>query len=170
VFYARFLYNLKKRKTPEYIIRWTESFFKDKILSLTFDGQISEVRSIITGIPQRSPILFILFLFFNADLVEICDKMGVTAISIGFVNDINILTYGKTTERNYQILSGVHAECERWARKHGAIFALKKYELMHLTRTLRKFNIAVNITVESRTITFKEHIRILGIQINTKLR
>ena len=96
--------------------------------------------------------------------------MGVTATSMGFVDDINILTYGKTTERNCQTLSGVHAECERWARRHGATFAPKKYELLHLTRTPRKFNMAANITFEGRTITPKEHIRILGIQIDTKLR
>ena len=123
-----------------------------------------------TGIPQGSPISPILFLFFNADLVEICDKMGVTAISMGFVDDINILTYGKTIERNCQTLSGVHAECERWARKHGAIFVFKKYELIYLIRTPRKFNITANITFKGRTITPKKHIRILGIQIDTKLR
>lgn len=84
-----------------------------------------------TGIPQGSPISPILFLFFNADLVEICNKSELNASGSGFVDDVNILVYGNSTEANCRTLEKLHVKCADWARKHGATFAPHKYELIH---------------------------------------
>ena len=64
------------------------------------------------GIPQKSSISSILFLFFNMELVELCARSPLKVTSLGFVDDINILTYGKTTEGNCWALEHIHQECE----------------------------------------------------------
>ena len=57
-----------------------------------------------------------------------------------------------------------------WAHKHGVTFALKKYELIHLFRTLQQFNMMASLCTAEVEISFKQDIRILRIQIDIKLR
>ena len=129
------------------------------------------MRSVHAGIPQGSPISPILFLFFNADLVEIYEKQGIAASQIGFVDDVNILTYSRSTRTNCDTLRNIHTECMRWARKHGASFAPDKYELIHLSRNPRKFNMQESLEITSEAvITPSQSIRVLGFQVDTKLR
>lgn len=55
------------------------------------------------------------------------------------------------------------------ASRHGAVFAPAKYELIHLSRSPKKFNMAATINIKSNQITPKSDIRVLGLQIDTKL-
>ena len=53
-----------------------------------------------TGIPQGSPVSPILFLFFNKDLIDFCTQGTGKVLAIGFVDDVNILVVGNSTESN----------------------------------------------------------------------
>ena len=59
------------------------------------------MKPVHTGIPQGSPILPILFLFFNAPLIKDCARMGLKTVIKGFINDISILAYDLIIEGNY---------------------------------------------------------------------
>lgn len=61
-------------------------------------------------------------------------------------------------------------QCEMWARRHGSTFAPKKYELIHFARNPKRFNMAATITIGGETKVPKTDIRVLGIQIDTKLK
>ena len=67
---------------------------------------------VMTGIPQGSSLSFILFLFYNVELLEQCanphDGMG----CLGFVDDITLIAWGESTENNCQWLSEAHAQCD----------------------------------------------------------
>ena len=123
-----------------------------------------------TGIPQGSPLSSILYLFYNADLLEICERPGTNTSAIGFVDDANILAYGKSTEENCKTLESIHRQCEKWASRHGSLFAPTKYELIHLSRNPKRFNMAASINIASTEIEPKTDIRVLGLQIDTKLK
>lgn len=170
VSHERLLHNLRKRKIPGNIVDWVQSFLQERESCLSFDGTTSEMSSVHAGIPQGSPISPILFLFFNADLVEGCESLGLKTSAIGFVDDVNILAYGRSTEDNCRTLSRVHDTCTRWARTHGATFAPEKYELIHLTRKPGRFNMTAGLRIDSADIQPKTDIRILGVQLDTKLR
>ena len=49
------------------------------------------MREINAGISQKSFISSILFLFFNASLIEKCEALKIKIEVLDFVNDINIL-------------------------------------------------------------------------------
>ena len=53
-------------------------------------------------------------------------------LAIDFVDDVNILVVGNSTESNCQVLEHVHYSCTIWAHHHRAIFTPHKYKLMYL--------------------------------------
>lgn len=170
VAHTRLLHNLRKRGIPEYIVGWTESFLSERRTSLRFDGKTSAVRPVSAGIPQGSPVSPILFLFFNANLIEDCQAQGLAISTLGFVDDINILAYGRSTEANCRTLKTAHDTCLRWARTHGAAFAPEKYELVHFTRTPRRFDMTAALPLGEVSVRPKESARVLGVQVDSKLR
>lgn len=71
---------------------------------------------------------------------------------------------------NCKILEAIHKKCERWATRHDIVFAPTKYELIHWSRNPQKFNMAATISIETNVIKLKTNIRILSLQIDTKLK
>ena len=67
-------------------------------------------------------------------------------------------------------LARVHDRCMGWARRYGSAFSLSKYELIHLTRHAKKFNLAATITLEGTTVSPAPHVRVLGVEIDSKLK
>lgn len=170
VSHPRLLHNLRKRRIPTMIVQWVESFLSDRITKLkTFEGESSYFDA-TTGIPQGSPVSPIIFLFFIADLLEITNNEALRISPLGFVDDINLLTYSTSTERNCQTLERIHRDCQQWAVTHGVKFAPDKYELIHFSRKPRNFNMAATINIEGVRQAAKPSIRILGVQVDSKLR
>ncbi len=63
------------------------------------------MQQVNTDILQRFLISLILFLFFNASLIEKCEALEIKIEVLDFVNDINILIYDKITESICKLLS-----------------------------------------------------------------
>ena len=126
--------------------------------------------SVRTGIPQGSPISPILYLFYNADLLDICDRASVKANGLGFVDDVNLLAYGKSTEENCETIEKLHRKFETWARKHGCIFAPAKYQLIHLSRNPKKFNMGASINIVGNEVSPQPEVKVLGLHIDTALK
>ena len=170
VSHQRLTHNLRKRKILKWITDWLNSFLSDRSTTLAINRKVTGRFAVRTGIPQGSPLSSILYLFYNADLLEICDRPGKNTSAIGFVDDANILAYGKSTEENCKTLEAIHRQCETWASRHGSVFAPTKYELIHLSRNPKRFNMTASINIASTEIEPKTDIRVLGLQIDTKLK
>ena len=89
---------------------------------------------------------------------------------MGFIDDVNVLAYSTSTEENCKTLERLHKECERWAIKHGSVFAPDKYELIRLAKNSKNFNMTTTINISSEIIKPKADIRVLGLQIDCKLK
>ena len=74
---------------------------KDK--SSHFDTKISILQDFF--------ILLILFLFFIAELLNTVNNAALCTSAINFVNDIYILIYSHSTERNCRTLKCIHEKC-----------------------------------------------------------
>jgi hypothetical protein len=123
-----------------------------------------------TSISQRFSFSLILYLFYNADLLKIINKLDIAAFDLRFVDDVNILAYEKSIENNCKSLKIIHRAYEKWAVRHEIVFASIKYELIHLTRSSKRFDMIITINIDFITITSKIDIRVLRLQIDIKLR
>jgi hypothetical protein len=119
----RLLNNRRERKISEWIVKWVGSFISNRTTTLCLPSYNSDPFPTHTGIPQGSPLSPILFLFYNANFVKICNPPTLLASGPSFVDDVNILAFGKSTEENCRTLHTVHQRCLEWARRRGASFA-----------------------------------------------
>ncbi len=170
VLHIRLLHTLKMKRTSSYIIKWTRSFLKNWETSLIFNEQTSDMREVNADILQRFLISSILFLFFNASLIEKCKALRIKIEVLDFVNNINILVYDRFTEEICRTLSKAYNVCAKWACTHDATFTSEKYELTHFTRKSKRFNMMTSIQIESSVIKSKSNIRVLKMQLNMKLQ
>ncbi len=127
------------------------------------------MREINADISQRFFISSILFLFFNASLIEKCKALKIKVEVLDFINDINILVYNKFIEEICRMLSKAHDACAKWVCTHDAMFASEKYELMHFIKKSKRFDMMISIQIESSVIKLKSNVWVLKIQLNMKL-
>lgn len=163
----RLLHNLRKRRIDEKIVGWTASFLRDRSTTIKLQEYTAPSAPIQTGIPQGSPVSPILYLFYNADLLEACKTQDTEAV--GYIDDASILAVGPSAPHNCKTLKKIHRKAEDWARKHGSEFAPAKYELVHFTRDPRA-NSTHALRLPHATIPASSSCRYLGIQMDTKLR
>lgn len=106
----------------------------------------------------------------NTPLIEDCANSGLRVQVGGFVDDVHLMAYGNSTEANCKTLERAHTLCLKWAQKHGASFAPTKYELMHLTRSPKKFNMAAAVDLGEHQVPPMTQLKVLGLWIDGKLR
>ncbi len=131
---------------------------------------MSDMCKINANISQRFFISLIFFLFFNASLIKKCKALRIKIEVLNFVNDINILIYDRFIKEICKTLSRMHDICAKWACTHDATFTSEKYEFMHFIRKLKRFDMIINIQIESSVIKLKLNIQVLKVQLNIKLQ
>jgi hypothetical protein len=132
--HLRLLDNLRKKRIPLWFVRTVQSFLTEQTTTLLVDGEETAPRQLATGVPQGSPLSPILFLFYNAPLLEAVYQPELPTLPLGFADDVNLLSYGESTATTCANLELSHEQCLDWARTHGMRFAPSKYTLTHFTR------------------------------------
>ena len=147
---------------------WIDSFLTGRSTILRTNEHTTEKISISIGIPQGSPLSPILFLFYDAPLLEDLETVG-SVSATGFVDNIAILVEGKTFKENSTVLHDLHEKiCKPWARRHGSKFAPEKYQLSHFTRK-RIANLEFPLSLPEQIVHPRKAVIYLGILLDTKL-
>lgn len=167
---TRLLDVLRQRRIPPWLVYWVRAFISDRQSTLLIQGEETETFRLLAGVPQGSPLSPILYLFYNAELLEACQDPQLQASAIGFVDDTNILVYGTSTESNCQRLEEIHQRCISWAARYGTSFAPQKYELIHFARRRSAFNLSASLRLQDVDLHPSTEVRILGVWVDPKLK
>ena len=81
---------------------------RNRVTTITLGGKTSTIEAAETGILQRLPVSPILFLFFNAPLLEKCAALKLPVLVSGFVHDVHLLAYSHSTEANCETITKAH--------------------------------------------------------------
>ena len=167
VSHVRLLHNLRKRRIDERTVRWIASFLEDRSTVISFDTFRSEAYKTTTGIPQGSPLSLILYLFYNADLVEICNQEPNT-VAPGYVDDVAILRWGSSIEETCNGLTETMQKANAWAKRHASVFAPSKFQLTHYTRR-RQLELDRQVQVDQTAVRPSASSKYLGVTLDTAL-
>ena len=166
VSHPRLLHNLRKRRIDPVTIKWISSFLSDRTTAVVLPEFAGRAESVLTGIPQGSPLSLTLYLFYNADLLEQCANDKVS--TLGYVDDVSLLAVGDTPQHNTQALKIAHQKAHSWAKKHGSVFAVPKYTLVHFARS-PWVNTKHPLRLPDITILPESSCRYLGLHIDNRL-
>jgi len=135
--HMRLIHNLKKRRIGGNMINWILSFLSNRSTIISLPEYISKAFETSTGIPQGSPISPLLYLFYNADLMEEEEDFKVT--NLGYIDDIAKIVTGPSAEVNCRKIEGLfEAKEHSWSKKHASKFAPTKFQLLHFKRSTKK--------------------------------
>jgi hypothetical protein len=166
----RLIHNLRKKRISNWIIAWIDSFMQNRCTTLRVNKQSTSMSQIKVDISQSSFVSLILYLFYNADILKVFERFKYKITVIDFVNDINILTYDINITSNCRALKKTHVICELWTRRHDVRFASTKYELLHLTRNHKRFDMTITINVKNVIRESTIIVRVLSVQFDIKLK
>ena len=156
---------LQRLQLPANLVSWVSSFLEDKMLRLSFDGQVEEFSKIETGIPQGSPISPILFLIY---IRELFPALASSVITLSYMDDIALTTSSTSLKKNIKILEREATKLYSLGAKNAVEFDLAKTELIHFT-TAKEAKTTTLTLPNQEVIKPKAVVRWLGIWFDSKL-
>ncbi|PWI64620.1 hypothetical protein PCL_09477 [Purpureocillium lilacinum] len=140
---------------PIRIVKWVDAFCSARTASIVVNRHTSELQQLPqAGLPQGSPLSPVLFLLFNADLVQ--RRIKAAGGSIALIDDYSAWVTGPTAEANR-------------AKRSGATFETDKTTIIHFTRTKARSS-NTSFWVEGLEVKPKDSAKILGVIIDAGLR
>jgi hypothetical protein len=168
--HVKLIHDMKKKKISSWIIDWINNFLFDHFTTFAVNQKMIESFSMQIKISQRFSFFSILYLFYNVDLLKMCNKFETNTRFLEYVDDVNILIYKKSIEKKCRNLERMHKLCEWWAIRHEFVFASIKYELIYFIKNSKKFDMTITIKIDSNTIQSKIDTRVLDVSIDTRLK
>ena len=177
----RLIHNLKKRRVPSVLVRFISRLLSNRRTKMRFDDYISEIIEINNGIGQGDPLSMLLYIIYNADLLELPDN-ELTEDAIGYVDDIALLAIGNDFEETTNRLKTMMTKEDgglQWSRDHNSKFEVSKSAVLHLTRITSPDPDAANgrvpmerpkLRLAGQEVQAVECFKYLGVQIDSQLR
>jgi hypothetical protein len=131
----RLLHNMRLRCIPEPYISFVDRIIRGRKTSLKFDNYTSDFFDIPTGIGQGDPLSMLLYLFYNADLLDIPDSRNEAVL--GYVDDTIFYAEGDNLIDTSDMLMDMMNRPGggyQWASDHHSKFETTKFSLMGFTQ------------------------------------
>jgi ribonuclease HI len=176
----RLLHNLRRRRILRVYVRFVEQLLKDRRTRMKFDDFVSDLIYLSNGIGQGDPLSMILYILYNADLLEIA--LAPEEEALGFVDDALVLVEGKTIADNVKALTDFmnrEGGGFDWSEGHNSSFALDKLAVTHFTRkripdpVRRGRTIPLptpDLVLRGKTVRVESAYKYLGIYLDSQLR
>ena len=159
---------MRNRRIPERWPRWIEAFCYNRSASVVLYGGESALETLpFLGVPQGSPRSPMIYLSFNADLVE--RDITERGDSVDSVDNYTVWVTGDHARKNQLNLSRIVDEAVIWERRSGATFEEGKTTYIHFTRNSRLLD-TEPINIKGITKTPQQEVNILRICVVSLLR
>ena len=135
----KLLHNLKKRRIPTIYINFIRLLLTNRRTRIKFDDFTSELIEITNGIGQGDPLSMLLYIIYNADLLEITDDDHLEA-ALGYVDDIALIAIGNNFDESTTKLQNLMVKEDgglSWSVSHNSRFEINKSAILHLSRQTR---------------------------------
>ncbi len=170
VSHLRLLHNLRKRRIEDIYLIWIKNFLSKRYIILKLIDHITDRIRTIINVSQKFSMSSILYVFYNANLIDWCINSQVDIIEADFIDDINILIMSDSTEENVVSLKAIHVEsCMIWAHQHDSLFVSIKYELIHFRRFFVSSDSKMTLRISNHQIALFFKCKYLEVMMNNQL-
>ena len=119
---------MRRAGIDEYLVRWTDSFMRDRRVIMSVDGQDGEPVDVTTGLPQGSPISPALFAIYIADIHGAVEDQVEDSRGISYVDDVTWVVEGRDVDDVVSKLERCAQASLRWADNNAVRFEESKTE------------------------------------------
>ena len=177
----RLIRNLKKRQIPALIVNFVKLLLSNRKTKLKFDDHISEAITVNNGIGQGDPLSMILYILYNADLLDIPNNPQ-KEDGIGYIDDIALLAIAANFIETTRIIRDMMMRedgGEEWSISHNSRFKVIKSAISHYTRSTKLDPDLENsciplfrpmLILGNQTVQEVKCYKYLGIQIDSQLK
>ena len=169
VCHFRLFHNLKKKRIEDNNLKWIINFLSKRYTIFKLVDYITNRIKIKIELSQDSLISFILYLFYNAKLLETCTDESLKTATSDFVNDVAIMTIDNTKADILEALRKSHEKTIKWAKTHESVFAPTKYQLIHFRKNI-SIDFELFLRLSNHFVNFEEKCKYLKIIMNSKLQ
>ena len=170
---------MKTRRVPTIYIKLFDRMLSNRTTRLRFDDFLSDPIHINNGTTQGCPLSMLLYVFYNADLIDIAK--GKNELSTGFVDDCAFVAVADTLDETHTILKDMMERADgglEWSHSHNSPFELSKLAVMDFActandipsapLTIDRTNLDGSLT--SHSIAAVDKYKYLGVVFDPKLK
>ena len=176
----RLIHNLRVRGIPEEYTEWIQRRVQGRRTTLCFDDYRSEMFEVLNGLDQGCPASGPLYIFYNADLIDI--PISKDELASAFVDDCIVAARAPSVqESNERVVNMVTRPkgALEWSHNHVSKFELDKTGLIVFTNrripdpARPNKTIALHrpsVTINGQEIKASQSLKFLGVILDQELR
>jgi hypothetical protein len=161
--------NMKWRKVPSKLVKFTENLLRNRTTRLKFDDFTSEDIHIGNSIGQGDPLSMVLYQYYNADLLDI--PINNNELAMAYVDDAILIAIGADFMDTHEILTDMMTRkggAIEWSNDHNSRFEFSKLALMDFAHRNSK-KARLPLTLLSTTLAPSGSTKYLGVYLNQHL-
>ena len=158
--HQRLLLKLKAHGIGDSITDWIEQWLNDRRQRVVVDGEVSNWKTVLSGIPQGSVLGPILFLIYINDLDD-----SITSNVLNFADDTKLFRK-VNTDGDKQHLQNDLDRLVKWSEKWQMLFNFGKCKCLHTGHRNLNVNYKMGDTVLGTTVKEKD----LGVTISADMK
>ena len=158
--HQRLLLKLKAHGIGDSITDWIEQWLTDRRQRVVVDGEVSNWKSVLSGVPQGSVLGPILFLIYINDLDD-----SITSNVLKFADDTKLFRK-VNTDGDKQHLQNDLDRLVKWSEKWQMLFNFGKCKCLHTGHGNLNVNYKMGDTVLGTTVKEKD----LGVKISADMK
>ena len=148
--HQRLILKLKSHGIGISIINWIEQWLTDRRQRVVVDGEVSNGKPVLSGVPQGSVLGPILFLIYINDLEE-----GVTSKILKFADDTKLFRKIKGNGDKQQLQDDID-KLIKWSEKWQMLFNFHKCKCLHAGHGNTGVNYEMGGTILCKTVKEKD--------------
>ena len=143
--HSKLLHKICNYDIHDALLRWVDSFLSSRTQNVVVGGHLSRPSPVISGVPQGSvlgPLLFLLFINYDYDIVEVIDNLNPSSCKL-FADDIKIYSVIDGLSSNIS-LSIVLLKIVEWSSYRQLGINTAKCNVLHLGSANPRLNYSIN--------------------------
>jgi len=169
----RLLHNMRNRGVPEGYVDFVCRMLEGRKTTLRFDDYESGQFEVSNGIGQGDPLSMILYLFYNAPMLE--TAAGANQLALGFVDDLALIAIGDTFAETHDALRNMMEKegggCD-WASDHNSPWEYDKTKVMDYCCPQKRAHLNYqrhDLVIQGNPVENVDHFKYLGVYIDRNL-